>query len=75
MKCVICKQGDLQTGTTTVTLERDPTTLVCREVPAEVCDNCGEAFLDEDVATRLWKTADEAARAGVELDVRRYLAA
>ena len=29
-----------------MTLERDTTTVVFKNVPAEVCENCGEAFLD-----------------------------
>jgi hypothetical protein len=28
MKCIMCKNGDLQEGTTTVTLERDATIVV-----------------------------------------------
>ena len=42
MKCVVCKSGETHEGTTTVTLERDGLTLVMKEVPAEICDNCGE---------------------------------
>lgn len=47
MKCVICKQGENLLGTVTVTLERDGTTLVFKNVPAQVCENCGEAYVDE----------------------------
>ncbi|MGZ3610756.1 MAG: type II toxin-antitoxin system MqsA family antitoxin, partial [Ktedonobacteraceae bacterium] len=46
MRCVICKQGETQPGTTTMTLERDSTTVVFKNVPAEVCQICGEAYLD-----------------------------
>jgi YgiT-type zinc finger domain-containing protein len=46
MKCVICKHGDTEPGRTTLTLTRDTLTLVVRNVPARVCANCGEAFVD-----------------------------
>jgi YgiT-type zinc finger domain-containing protein len=46
MKCVICKHEEIQPGTTTMTLERDTTTVVFKNVPAEVCQTCGEAYLD-----------------------------
>jgi len=46
-------------------------TIVFREVPALVCENCGEAFHDED----LLKQAEQAALAGVEIDVRRFAVA
>src|SRR5437870_5309111 len=35
MKCVICKQGETQPGTATVTLERANLTLVIKRVPAQ----------------------------------------
>ncbi len=45
MKCPICRQGDTEPGTATVTLNRQHTTLVVKAVPASVCDNCGEDYL------------------------------
>ncbi|MEW6579568.1 MAG: type II toxin-antitoxin system MqsA family antitoxin [Chloroflexota bacterium] len=75
MRCVICKHGDTAPATTTVTLERGGMTLVFKNVPAQVCENCGEAYLDEATTARLLATAEEAARAGVQVDVREYVAA
>lgn len=75
MKCVICKQGETEPGTTTVTLERDGMTLVIKGVPARVCTNCGEEYVDESVTEQLLATVDQAARAGVQVDVRQYVAA
>ena len=46
MKCVVCKKGETKAGTTTMTLERDGATLVFKSVPARVCANCGEAYVD-----------------------------
>ena len=43
MKCVVCKLGETRPGQTTVTLERQGAALVVRSVPAQVCENCGEA--------------------------------
>ena len=75
MKCVICKHGERRPGTATLTLTRPGTTLVIKSVPASVCANCGEDYVDEPMTTRLIKTMDEAAHAGVEVDVREYVAA
>jgi len=70
MRCVICKQGETQPGHTTVTLERDRTVLVFRNVPADVCANCGEAYVSEDVTAQLLEEAEEAVRARVQVNVR-----
>ncbi len=75
MKCVICKQGETQPGKATVTLERNGMTLVIKNVPARVCANCGEEYVDEKAASRLLREAEEAARAGVQVDIREYIAA
>lgn len=75
MKCVICKHGETQEGRVSVTLEREGTTLVIKNVPAQVCRNCGEEYVNEETTTQLLKTAEEVAGAGVEVDIREYKAA
>jgi YgiT-type zinc finger domain-containing protein len=74
-RCVICKNGKTRPGRATVTLEREGTTLIVRGVPAEICENCGEEYVDESAATSLLKTAEEAARAGAHVDIREFAAA
>ena len=75
MTCVICKHGDTQPGTTRIAVERGPTVLVVRGVPAEVCDNCGEAYLSADAVDRLQQMLTVAAQGGVQVEVREYIAA
>jgi YgiT-type zinc finger domain-containing protein len=75
MTCVICKQGKTQNGTATVTLEREGTILVIKAVPARVCNICGEEYVDEGVAEELLHHAEEAQRAGIQVDIRTYAAA
>lgn len=74
MKCVICKHGETVRGETTVTLERGTTTLVIKGVPAEVCENCGEAYVDERTTTALLEEIKTAAKLGVDVEVRRFAA-
>jgi YgiT-type zinc finger domain-containing protein len=75
MNCPICRHGETHPALTTVTLERGGMTLVFKGVPAQVCQNCGEAYLDEDTTARLLAVVDEAARTGVQVQVRDYVAA
>jgi YgiT-type zinc finger domain-containing protein len=75
MKCTICKQGETSQGNTTVTLERGNSTLVFKNVPAKVCLNCGEKYVSSQVSAHLMKTAEEAVRQGVEVDIREHKAA
>ena len=75
MTCVICKHGETRPGKTTITLERGGMTLVFKGVPANICSNCDEQYLDETITARLLKAAEETASAGVQVDVREYKAA
>lgn len=70
--CVICKTGQLHPGTTSVMLERGGATVLVKNVPAEVCDNCGEAYTSEEVTGEVLREAEEAIKRGAELEVRDY---
>ncbi|MBI2799988.1 MAG: type II toxin-antitoxin system MqsA family antitoxin [Gammaproteobacteria bacterium] len=74
MKCVICRQGDTQLGTTTVTLQRGVTTVVIKEVPATICNNCGEYYLDAATSERALTLAEQSVRHGAEIEVLRFAA-
>jgi YgiT-type zinc finger domain-containing protein len=73
MKCVICKHGETRDGTTTVTFDRDGMTLVVKDVPAQVCTNCGEDYVDDQVAHEILAIAERMARSGAQVDVRKYV--
>lgn len=74
MNCIVCRHGDTHPGSTTVGFHRDGRTLVVNEVPAEVCENCGEAYVAEDVTTELLRIAAEAREAQAIVLVRDYAA-
>ena len=60
MKCVICKQGETRPGITTVTLTRGEMTLVIKKVPADICENCGEYYLNDEISRKVLAMAEEA---------------
>lgn len=72
MTCVVCHQGETRPGTTTVAFHRDGRTLVVNEVPAEVCENCGEAYVAEEETARLLEIVTEARKSQVVVLVRDY---
>lgn len=72
MKCIVCHHGETHPGTTTVTFHRDGQTVVVNEVPAEVCENCGEAYVAEDVTKKVLEIAAEARKAQAQVLVRDF---
>jgi len=74
MQCVICKQGETRPGTATVTLERGGTTVVIKNVPADLCENCGEYYLSDEMTDRVLAMAETAVAQGAEIEVLRFAA-
>jgi YgiT-type zinc finger domain-containing protein len=72
MICLICRQAKLVGGLTTVQLERGEIRLVVNDVPARICPDCGEAYLDVDVAERLLQTAEDRSSAGKMDEILEY---
>jgi YgiT-type zinc finger domain-containing protein len=69
MECVICKNGTTHEGKVTVTLERSGSIIAIKEVPAQVCQNCGEYYLDAEMTKEVLKRAEQAIEKGVEIEV------
>jgi YgiT-type zinc finger domain-containing protein len=72
MKCAICRHGHTESGFTTVTLERNQSTLVFKQVPADICENCGEVYLSSEINRSLLKQAEQELQRGVFLEMVNY---
>ena len=74
MTCLFCRQGQTHPGHVTVMLQRDETVVIFKEVPAEVCENCGEYYLSESIAGELLDRAEKAILNGAEVGILRFAA-
>ncbi len=75
MKCVICRHGETEKGETVITLLRNDSVIVVKNVPADICNNCGEKYVSEEVTREVLTLANSALQKGVVIDVRDYKAA
>lgn len=57
--CPLCG-GKLAEGTSTFTVDRKQVLVVARNVPARVCIQCGEAWINDNTAEQLEKIVSEA---------------
>ena len=69
MTCLICKNGTTRKGKVTVTLERGRSIIAIKEVPAQICQNCGEYYLDAEMTKEVLRKAEQAAEKGVIIEV------
>jgi len=61
-------------GKTTVALERGKTTVEIKDVPADICENCGEYYLTEEMTAKVMEMAEEAVQHNAEIEVLRFAA-
>ena len=73
MNCIICRQIEIVDGLTSVTFERDEFRLAFNNVPARVCPNCGEAYMEEEIAVRLLREAEDMSTQGMMDNVVEYV--
>ncbi|MDQ1350237.1 MAG: hypothetical protein QG657_538 [Acidobacteriota bacterium] len=74
MKCAICRNGHTVDGRVTIVLDKEQTILVFKDVPAQVCDNCGEEYLSAKTNKELLKLANDAIKRGISLELLKYAA-
>ena len=75
MKCIVCKTGSSQPGTTTLSIDNGTTVVVIRNVPAEICSNCGEEYIDANTMKDIEKIVASAQKAGLNIAVQQFHAA
>jgi YgiT-type zinc finger domain-containing protein len=69
--CPLCG-GTKTAGATTYTVDAGGGVLVVKDVPARVCEQCGEAWFDDATMKRLETLVEEARHQSVEVEVLRY---
>ncbi|MEW6139268.1 MAG: type II toxin-antitoxin system MqsA family antitoxin [Thermodesulfobacteriota bacterium] len=74
MMCVLCRHGETLPGRVTVSLQRGETTVIIKGVPAQVCENCGEYYLDEEITEQVLSMAEDAVKKNVEVEILRFAA-
>lgn len=69
MECLLCKVGTTEKGLVTVTLEKEGSIVLIKNVPAEVCSNCGHYYLSEEITQIVLEKGQNAVNSGAELEI------
>ena len=73
MNCVMCK-GEMVEGTINYPIDHESRFLLIRNVPALICEQCGEYFIDDTVFEKIQEIVRVARSSNVEIEVLRYAA-
>ena len=69
MQCVICKTGNTKKTKTIYSVVKNGRVIVVKDVDAEVCDNCGEAYFSAETSKYLTQKVNEALNNSKEVEV------
>jgi YgiT-type zinc finger domain-containing protein len=72
MHCPICRSGETRPGLATFQHEQDGHIVLVRNVPAEVCTQCGEPYFGEETLDALLAVVKRARAAGMEIAIADY---
>ena len=70
-KCPLCG-GRKADGKTTFTVDFGEGVVVVRNVPAIICEQCGEEWLDDETASRLEEVTNKAKEKHTEIEMVPY---
>lgn len=71
MNCFICK-GKLENKNTTFMVELDNCIIIIKNVPSQVCKQCGEVSYSDEVAKQLEKLVNRVRDSITEITVINY---
>jgi YgiT-type zinc finger domain-containing protein len=74
MKCAICHEGHTKPGFINSKLERNGVIAIIKEVPALICDKCGEEYLEDGIAGKLLAQAEDVFNSGKPVEIIDFAA-
>jgi len=66
--CIICR-GKVEKGTTTFALDLKSSLIVVRNVPALVCTQCGEEWIEDSTAIELERITERSKAQNTQLEM------
>jgi YgiT-type zinc finger domain-containing protein len=69
MQCVICKTGNTKKDKTIYSIVKNGKVIVVKDVEAEICNNCGEAYFSAETSKYLTQKVKEAIDNSKEVEV------
>ena len=73
MICPICK-GEMQTSVINFPIDLKTHFVLIKDVPADVCEQCGEFFIDDDVHIQLEEIDESTKKSNIEFEIIKFAA-
>ena len=73
MKCIFCKNGQTRPGSAGFVSTPPESAPVVKDVPAQVCDNCGQEYFDSETVMDLLEKSVGKPNPDINLGGRRII--
>lgn len=73
MICTICK-GSTKLQTINFPIDLENIFILVKEVPAIVCQQCGEYFLEDNIAERIEEISETTKSSNIEIEILKFAA-
>ncbi len=71
MRCALCK-AHLREGRVNHIVDYGERIIIIKNVPANTCNQCGEYYIDTEIALKLESIIDEIIKSKVEISIINY---
>lgn len=71
MKCFMCK-GELIEKKVNYMVDLEKTIIIIKDVPAKVCDQCGEQYFDDETSQNIEKIVNKLKDLSTEVTIINY---
>jgi YgiT-type zinc finger domain-containing protein len=72
MNCPLCKGMMVQGKTSMLIQQEESSSIVINNIPALICEQCGDDFIADDIARKIEKLADKLKAEGVKMGFVDY---
>jgi YgiT-type zinc finger domain-containing protein len=72
LRCAVCKDGETKPGKSVITLKKGKLVFTIKNVPAHICHDCSEEYIEEHITNQLLQTANDSFKKGVVSDLRDW---
>lgn len=72
MRCLSCKNGVMESSSTTYFADLKKCIIIIKNVPCKRCEQCGEILFSNSVAEKLDELMDKAEALASELTIMEY---
>jgi YgiT-type zinc finger domain-containing protein len=66
LRCAVCKNGETKPGKSVINITDDKSVFIFKNVPAKICHDCSEEYIDEEAVKLLLQTVHDSIKKGIK---------